>query len=212
MDVGAFSEDNFDAKTWINKAFNQPEAQKNKEQFASALVMKLQLMIAKLNSSLEEQCEQVGAGVLRPKVLRDVESLQQESVLLQGRISDVRNEMEKTNSQNAQESMQTLIEMDKLKQRMQATSKALKEADNWTTLTTEIEDVFDGSTVSTDGERTRSGEIDLVLATTKLNGIQASLKILTHVKDYEDRVLHVEGLKNRLEALASPKLEAWRSI
>ena len=208
MDVGAFSEDNFDAKTWINKAFNQPEAQKNKEQYASALVMKLQLMIAKLNSSLEEQCEQVGAGVLRPKVLRDVESLQQESVLLQGRISDVRNEMEKTNSQNAQESMQTLIEMDKLKQRMQATSKALKEADNWTTLTTEIEDVFDGSTVSSDGERKRSGEIDLVLATTKLNGIQASLKILTHVKDYEDRVLHVEGLKNRLEALASPKLVA----
>ena len=84
--------------------------------------MKLQLMIAKLNSSLEEQCEQVSAGLLRPKVLRDIESLQQEAVLLKGRISDVRSEMEKSNSQNAQESMQTLIEMDKLKQRMQALS------------------------------------------------------------------------------------------
>ena len=48
-----------------------------------------------------------------------MESLQQEAVLLQGRISDVRSEMEKTNSENAQASMQTLIEMDKLKQRMQ---------------------------------------------------------------------------------------------
>ena len=165
-------------------------------------------MIAKLNSSLEEQCEQVSAGLLRPKVLRDIESLQQEAVLLKGRISDVRSEMEKSNSQNAQESMQTLIEMDKLKQRMQATSKALKEADNWTTLTTEIEDVFDGSISSSDGSLSRSNEIDLSLATTKLTGIQASLKILTHVPDYEDRVQHVEGLKNRLEALASPKLVA----
>ena len=170
--------------------------------------MKLQLMIAKLNSSLEDQCEHVSAGLLRPKVLRDVESLQQESVLLQGRISDVRNEMEKTNSENAQASMHTLIEMDRLKQRMQATSKALKEADNWTTLTTEIEDVFDGSSISSEGNHSRTGDIDLVLATTKLSGIQASLKILTHVPDYEDRVIHVEGLKNRLEALASPKLVA----
>ena len=208
MDVAAFSGDSFDAKAWINNAFKQPEAHQNKEQFASALVMKLQLMIAKLNSSLEEQCEQLSAGILRPKVLRDVESLQQEAVLLQGRISDVRNEMEHTNSENAQASMQTLIEMDKLKQRMQATSKALKEADNWTTLTTEIEDVFDGSAISSGNDHSKSGDIDLVLATTKLAGIQASLKILTHVPDYEERVLHVEGLKNRLEALASPKLVA----
>ena len=64
----------------------------------------------------------------------------------------------------------------------------MKEADNWTTLTTEIEDVFDGSSNSSDGDRSRSGDIDLVLATTKLTGIQASLKILTHVPDYEDRV------------------------
>ena len=90
----------------------------------------------------------------------------------------------------------------------QATSKALKEADNWTTLTTEIEDVFDGSSGTSESGHVRSGDIDLLLATTKLNGIQASLKILTHVPDYEDRVLHVEGLKNRLEALASPKLVA----
>ena len=98
QDVAAFSGDTFDAKAWINKAFKQPEAQQNKEQYASALVMKLQLMIAKLNSSLEEQCQQVSAGLLRPKVLRDIESLQQESVLLKGRISDVRSEMEKSNN------------------------------------------------------------------------------------------------------------------
>ena len=78
------------------------------------------------------------------------------------------------------------------KQRIQATKNALKEADNWTTLTNEIEDALDNG--------------DLALISQKLNGIQGSLKILSHVPDFEDRVILVEGLKNRLEALASPQL------
>ena len=43
MDVGAFSGEDFDAKDWVNSCFQQPEAQANKEQFASSLVMKLQV-------------------------------------------------------------------------------------------------------------------------------------------------------------------------
>ena len=56
----------------------------------------------------------------------------------------------------------------------------------------EIEDDLDGG--------------DLELVTKKLSAIQSSLKILTHAPDYEERVLHVEGLKNRLEAMSSPHL------
>ena len=70
----------------------------------------------------------------------------------------------------------------------------MKEADNWTTLKNEIEDALDNN--------------DLALISQKLNGIQGSLKILSHVPDYDDRVILVEGLKNRLEALASPQLVA----
>ena len=55
----------------------------------------------------------------------------------------------------------------------------MKEADNWTTLTNEIEDALDNG--------------DLALISQKLNGIQGSLKILSHVPDYEDRVILVEG-------------------
>ena len=63
------------------------------------------------------------------------------------------------------------------KQRIQATKNALKEADNWTTLTNEIEDALDNG--------------DLALISQKLNGIQGSLKILSHVPDFEDRVILV---------------------
>lgn len=61
-------------------------------------------------------------------------------------------------------------------------------------MTNEIEDALDNS--------------DLALISQKLTGIQGSLKILSHVPDYEDRVILVEGLKNRLEALSSPQLVA----
>ena len=37
--------------------------------------------------------------------------------------------------------MQTLVKLDSLKGRMVATSQALREADNWTTLSTDIEEV-----------------------------------------------------------------------
>jgi hypothetical protein len=50
----------------------------------------------------------------------------------------------------------------------------LKEADNWSTLSTEIEDAMDGG--------------DLALVSEKLSAIQNSLKILSHVQDYDNRV------------------------
>ena len=59
QDVKAFSGDDFDVKEWINKTFKQPEASQNKEQYAQSLVMKLQLLIAKLNASLEDQSEHI---------------------------------------------------------------------------------------------------------------------------------------------------------
>lgn len=40
----------------------------------------------------------------------------------------------------------------------------------------------------------------------KLQGMQQSLKLLVNVSDYDDRKLQLEGLKNRLEAIASPAI------
>ncbi len=193
QDVKAFSDEDFDVKNWINNVFKNPEAAGNKEQYAQSLVMKLQLLIAKLNANLEDQSEQILLNM--PKVIREVESLQQDSVLLKSSMMGVQSDIDKVNRETG-DSMETLVQMDLLKQRILATKKALKEADNWTTLNNEIEDAFD------------QGKTDLVLISSKLNGIQGSLKILSHVPDFEDRVILVEGLKNRLEALASPQLVA----
>ena len=47
---------------------------------------------------------------------------------------------------------------------------------------------------------------DLEMIAGKLTAIQASLKILSHVPDFEERAVLVEGFKNQLEAMASPQL------
>ena len=83
--------------------------------------------------------------------------------------------------------LQTFINLITIQQRIHATKNALKEADNWTTLTNEIEDTLDNG--------------DLALISQKLNGIQGSLKFLSHVPDYEDRVILVEGKVNYLHTV-----------
>lgn len=51
-----------------------------------------------------------------------------------------------------------------------------------------------------------SGDVQSIAE--KLVALQNCLSILTHVPDYEERVAHLEGLKVRLEALASPHIVA----
>ncbi|XP_071513541.1 conserved oligomeric Golgi complex subunit 7 [Panulirus ornatus] len=191
MDLTAFSQENFDPKDWINNVFRSQEAQQNRDQYASSLVMRLQLAIQEVNNALEETSQQVVSSI--PRVLRDIESLGHEVAVLKNQMNSVRQDIEKV-EQNTAASMQTLVKLDSLKGRLVASSQALREADNWTTLSTDIEEVMD------------SGDLDAIAS--KLVALQNCLGILTHVPDYEDRVAHLEGLKVRLEALASPHIVA----
>ncbi|MPC33332.1 Conserved oligomeric Golgi complex subunit 7 [Portunus trituberculatus] len=191
MDLTAFSQENFDPKEWINSVFRSQDAQQNRDQYASSLVMRLQLAIQEVNSALEETSQQVVGSL--PRVLRDVESLGHEVSVLKNQMNSVRQDIEKV-EHNTAASMQTLVKLDTLKGRMVATSQALREADNWTTLSTDIEEVME------------SGDVEVIAE--KLVGLQNCLSILTHVPDYEERAAHLEGLKVRLEALASPHIVA----
>jgi conserved oligomeric Golgi complex subunit 7 len=49
---------------------------------------------------------------------------------------------------------------------------------------------------------------DLLALSQRLNSLKQSLDLLSHVTDYSDRLLQLDGLRNRLEALASPHLVA----
>jgi len=189
MDVAAFSGDSFDPKDWINKALRASDQSQPKEEAAASLVMKLQLMIAKLNSALEDQCNAVVQSI--PRVIRDAGQLESEAQLLSAKLSAVRAEMEEVEAET-KENMSSLVRMDTVKERLTATTRALQEADNWTSLDNQVEDAFDNN--------------DHEAVAEKIVGMQQSLRLLHHVADYQERVAHLETHKNRLEATLSPLL------
>ncbi|XP_025115675.1 conserved oligomeric Golgi complex subunit 7-like [Pomacea canaliculata] len=192
MDYSKFMDDNFDAKEWVNSAFRcQREPGVSLDQHATTMVMKLQMLIQEVNNILEEASQQALQNL--PRVVRELDAVKQESTLLQDQMRAVKQDIESVEKNTAQ-SMQTLLTLDEIKSRMKMTSDALKEADNWTTLSSDMEEVFQSQ--------------DIEKITEKLSGMQQSLQILVDTPDYMEKCQHLEKLKNRLEALVSPQLIA----
>ncbi|XP_054771119.2 conserved oligomeric Golgi complex subunit 7-like [Lytechinus pictus] len=151
--------------------------------------MKLQLFIQEVNNSLEETSQQALQNL--PRVLRDVEAVRQEAGFLKDQMQLVKEDIKKV-EEDTSESMKMLLEIDTIKSRMKAASDALQEADNWTTLMADVDEVFASQ--------------DVQLIANKLLAMQHSLSMLAHCGDYDERCQSLEVLKNRLEALLSPQL------
>ncbi|XP_007951381.1 conserved oligomeric Golgi complex subunit 7 [Orycteropus afer afer] len=194
MDFSKFLAEDFDVKEWINAAFRAgpKEAAAGKaDGHAATLVMKLQLFIQEVNHAVEETSHLALQNM--PRVLRDVEALKQEASFLKEQMVLVKEDIKKFEQDTAQ-SMQVLVEIDQVKSRMQLAAESLQEADKWSTLSADIEETF----------KTQ----DLAVISAKLTGMQNSLMMLVDTPDYSEKCVHLEALKNRLEALASPQIVA----
>ncbi|XP_032431126.1 conserved oligomeric Golgi complex subunit 7 [Xiphophorus hellerii] len=193
MDFSKFLDDDFDVKDWVNGAFKmvQKEAPGKADTHAATLVMKLQLFIQEVNNAIEESSNQALHNM--PRVLRDVEALKQEASFLKEQMVLVKEDIKKF-EQDTVQSMQVLVEIDQVKSRMQLAAEALQEADKWSTLSADIEETF----------KTQ----DLEVISSKLTSMQNSLAMLVDTPDYSEKCVHLEALKNRLEAMASPQIVA----
>ncbi|KAL0984367.1 hypothetical protein UPYG_G00140530 [Umbra pygmaea] len=192
MDFSKFLNDDFDVKDWVNGAFKmQKDAPGKADAHAATLVMKLQLFIQEVNNAIEESSNQALQNM--PRVLRDVEALKQEASFLKEQMVLVKEDIRKF-EQDTVQSMQVLVELDQVKSRMHLAADALQEADKWSTLSADIEETF----------KTQ----DLSVISSKLTAMQNSLAMLVDTPDYSEKCVHLEALKNRLEALASPQIVA----
>uniref|UniRef100_A0A1A8P3N7 Conserved oligomeric Golgi complex subunit 7 n=1 Tax=Nothobranchius rachovii TaxID=451742 RepID=A0A1A8P3N7_9TELE len=193
MDFSKFLDDDFDVKDWVNGAFKvvQKEAPGKADTHAATLVMKLQLFIQEVNNAIEESSNQALQNM--PRVLRDVDALKQEASFLKEQMVLVKEDIKKFEQETVQ-SMQVLVEIDQVKGRMQQAVEALQEADKWSTLSADIEETF----------KTQ----DLAVISSKLTSMQNSLAMLVDTPDYSEKCVHLEALKNRLEAMASPQIVA----
>lgn len=193
MDFSRFLADDFEVKDWVNAAFKsvQKDAPGKVDAHAATLVMKLQLFIQEVNNSVEESSHQALQNM--PRVLRDVEALRQEAAFLKEQMILVKEDIKKFEQDTAQ-SMQVLVEMDKVKSRMQLAAESLQEADKWSTLSADIEETFKTQNITVISE--------------KLTSMQVSLAMLVDTPDYSEKCVYLEALKNRLEAMCSPQIVA----
>lgn len=187
MELSDFANPSFDPKEWINQTMRRFNKDDSKEAAVTSLAIKLQVYFHQLNSEFESTSQNVIQNL--PRVMRDAEILSEEAATLRDKMESVKQEIAKV-GKDTDLSMASLERIDRIKMELVKAKEALHEADNWTVLSTDVEVVFD------------TGDIDTI--TSKLVSMQQSLNVLSNVSDYENKKMQLEGLKNRLEALASP--------
>ncbi|MGH0140518.1 UNVERIFIED_CONTAM: hypothetical protein FKN15_037252 [Acipenser sinensis] len=178
MDFSKFLHDDFDVKDWVNGVFKTVQKDAPGKVDGHAATLVMKLQL--FIQEVNNAIEESSHQALQnmPRVLRDVEALKQEASLLKEQMVLVK----------------VLMEIDQVKSRMQDAAEALQEADKWSTLSADIEETF----------KTQ----DVVVISSKLTSMHSSLAMLVDTLDYSEKCVHLEALKNRLEAMASPKIVA----
>jgi len=162
VDVGEGSSSSDSAATPLSSSQPQlqgyPQQQQEPlEQFATQLVMQLQLLsqdvaaqldeVTIMNHRLYQECSlsfvQATEGALRkiPRVMHDLELVKKDAQAMKDTVDLARGNLEAF-EQKTDSSVRTLITLDLVKTRMEESRRALQEADNWNTFTDEMEGIL----------------------------------------------------------------------
>ena len=152
--------------------------------------MKLQSFIQEINKSLEDSSKKIIKNL--GKVKGELSTLNAHACSLKQDLDNVQSELSKIQIENDAPTMSKLLQINELKTRMQQTSISLKEADNWSTLSKEMDSLI------------QTNDLDLIAS--KLICMEKSLKILTNVPDYVERVKKLNEFKAIFMQAINPKL------
>ncbi|KAF8412995.1 hypothetical protein HHK36_000967 [Tetracentron sinense] len=189
VDLGAFSDEKFDAKKWINTICQSRHPQDPLEKHLADLEMKLQMMSEEIAASLEEQSS---SAILRiPRASRDVIRLRDDAISLRNSVSGILLKLKKAEGSSA-ESIAALAKVDTVKQRMEAAYETLQDAAGLTQLSASVEDVF------------ASGDLPRVAET--LANMRHCLSAVGEVAEFANVRKQLEVLEDRLEAMVQPLL------
>ncbi|XP_027195783.1 conserved oligomeric Golgi complex subunit 7 [Dermatophagoides pteronyssinus] len=199
IDFSAFSQDTFDPVQWLNSIFSSTDDDDSstgmdKKSIANNLVFKLQLMVEETNHSLQENS--IRMSYIMPKVMDEADVLNQEVKELRDQIVDVRTKLICSEQKHA-DVFESLMKMDHAKQQLQDLYQALQEANNWSVLSMDVDEVFE------------SGNVEQI--SSKILNMQKSLQLLSLSSSSDgnqltDKIEMLENLKDRFEKLVEPIL------
>ncbi|XP_004347003.2 hypothetical protein CAOG_05318 [Capsaspora owczarzaki ATCC 30864] len=114
-------------------------------QTASALVVKLQLLMQDVSASLEDAGQRVIQAM--PRTLRDIDTIRVEAIALRERMGTVASDLQAVES-GTYASMKVLLEVDAVRDRMEAATVSLRQAGTWATLAAEVDTMLTSGDVA----------------------------------------------------------------
>ncbi|KAJ3301115.1 hypothetical protein HDU76_005839 [Blyttiomyces sp. JEL0837] len=214
--VEAFTADDFSVKKWINEALmadlnldsNTAELGKRNSEVTDeelespaytasilapstpTLIMRLQLFSNDVEAKLDQLCGDATSSI--PRLLHDLEFISRDCRSLRSLVQSINHELDATDRGMSHEAFDALLKMDTVRSRMESSRAALKEAENWNTLSSELDAILASK--------------DLQRAGLRLAEASRSLVLLNGTSEYEDRKAILFKLQNQLESLMSPML------
>ncbi|OQR67386.1 conserved oligomeric Golgi complex subunit 7-like [Tropilaelaps mercedesae] len=185
MELSAFAAPSFSAVQWLNSLLDPLDPSESAiESTANEVSFKLQLFIHQLSLSLQDTAFQIHqrSGLLA-KLKRDFEALRGEAIVKNGMALQ---ELE------GNRSAQYLDLLDTIKTRMEEAQSALREADSWSVLVSDVESLFQ--------------QHNLELLVERVTQLERSLDTLRSAPDFAQKSQTLERIKNRLEASMAPRL------
>ncbi|GJT15619.1 conserved oligomeric Golgi complex subunit 7 [Tanacetum coccineum] len=199
IDLGSFSDENFNPKKWINSACASRHPHDPLDKHLVDLEMKLQMVSEEIAASLEEQSAN---AILRvPRANRDVMRLRDDALSLRQSVGSILLKLKKVRSRNvfdddaegtSAESIATLSKVDIVKRRMEAAYETLQDAAGLTQLSSTVEDVFASN--------------DLPRAAETLANMRHCLTAVGEVAEFANIRKQLEVLEDRLDSMVQPRL------
>jgi len=98
------------------------------------------VFIQEINNSIDETSQQTLQNF--PRILREIDVLKQESFMLKEQMKSVRDDLIKVEKNTVNDSMKLLLDLDIMRTNILNVQNALQEADNWSTLTADLESIL----------------------------------------------------------------------
>lgn len=152
----------------------------------NTLINEFNLLSQDFAAQLARLSNEIVKGI--PRALFDLEQVRRDAINMSATIGTVRKEFENTEG----DAFKQLGHLDIIKSRMDSTRLLLKEAENWSTLSSEMDALF----LSKDWDRSAG----------RIQDASRSLILLRSSSDYEDRKEMLTKLKDQLEEAILPSL------
>ncbi|KAI6659418.1 oligomeric Golgi complex subunit 7 [Oopsacas minuta] len=199
MDITRFSDPEFEVKSWINEMLEPQQIDISStgtssfEVQASNLMMKLQLMVQELQSKVQEAGQRMIASV--PKAVRDLESLKSEAHSLKQELREIDKKIEIFGKEYCLD-VQSLKTLDAVKSRLELSINDLKEANNWSVLTQDLDEILYSK--------------DLQQISHRISNMNRCLQLLKRESELNvsqtEQVALVEGMQRELRQIMYPSL------